>query len=460
MNRFIQRRHALGSLLSLLSFWGLLTNISAAGTENSLANLSLTKNDRILILAPHPDDEVIGCGGIIQAATKTGAEIKVLYLTEGEHNPISLVTYKKRLFFKDKQQAFIKLGKVRKQESTEALGTLGIDETRLIFLDYPDSGIMPIFVEHWGRGNEYQDSLTGLYQAAEGEGVIPNSPYTGEAILNEIENVLRDFKPTKIFCSHPLDQHGDHIGMYLFLKIALWDLGKEIPKPEIYLYLVHYRRWPSPRGFHPDKRLFPPEQLGALNLSWFTFPLNSAQIERKRLAVMKFQSQIRYSRDYLLSFVRSNEIFSEDFKEIPLGVGLNYTLKGEGKIKNISFRSEDSRLTVEIRFVKRRSKTGTIRATLYLFGYQKEKAFKDMPKIKIGFRSNKGYVYNQGRIIRRTGIAFAFKPNGVNFRIPLALLGNPDFILSSLRSGLSGAQIDRWSSWRVINLTAGRDQLD
>lgn len=440
MNRFIQRVY---TLVLLLSFWGAFISISTAEPKRPLANISVAKDDRILILAPHPDDGVIGCGGIIQEAASMGAQLRILYLTEGEHNPISLAAYKKRIFFKDKQQEFIKLGKVRKRESIEAMDVLGIDETQLVFLDYPDSGIRSIFVEHWGRGNEYQDSLTGLYQAEEGEGIIPNSPYIGEAILDEIENVIREFKPTKIFCSHSLDQHSDHIGLYLFLRAALWELQDEIPEPEIYLYIVHYRRWPKPRGFHPDKMLFPPERLGDMDLNWFIFKLSSAQAERKRQAITKFQSQIRYSRDYLLSFVRSNEVFSKDLKEIYLGNGLNYTLKGEEKIKNISFRYD--RLTVDISFLKRMSKASDIKGTLYLFGYQNKKAFKDMPKIKIGFRSNRWCVYNLEHKIRKTGINFELKPNDLHFRIPLSLLGNPDLILYSFKSNLSGTQIDNWS---------------
>ena len=33
----------------------------------------------------------------------------------------------------------------------------------------------------------------------------PGSPYVGESILRDIKAVLRDFKPTKIFVSHPAD---------------------------------------------------------------------------------------------------------------------------------------------------------------------------------------------------------------------------------------------------------------
>lgn len=38
---------------------------------------------RILILVPHPDDEVVGCGGAIQRAQQQGAEVTVLLLSHG-----------------------------------------------------------------------------------------------------------------------------------------------------------------------------------------------------------------------------------------------------------------------------------------------------------------------------------------------------------------------------------------
>ena len=41
------------------------------------------KNDKILVIAAHPDDEVIGCGGTILKAINEGAIVSVLFLGEG-----------------------------------------------------------------------------------------------------------------------------------------------------------------------------------------------------------------------------------------------------------------------------------------------------------------------------------------------------------------------------------------
>ncbi len=51
--------------------------------------------DRVLILAPHPDDEDIGCAGVIQRALKSGAKVKIMYLTNGDHNEFAFIVYEK-----------------------------------------------------------------------------------------------------------------------------------------------------------------------------------------------------------------------------------------------------------------------------------------------------------------------------------------------------------------------------
>ena len=45
--------------------------------------------DKLLVIAPHPDDEVIGCGGIIQRVKKAKGKVYVLFLTIGDTKDFS-----------------------------------------------------------------------------------------------------------------------------------------------------------------------------------------------------------------------------------------------------------------------------------------------------------------------------------------------------------------------------------
>src|ERR1700753_4096951 len=81
-----------------------------------------------LILAPHPDDESLGCGGLIAACVEAGRSPLVVVLTDGAgSHPNS--------------RAFspVRLRARRAQEVRDAVGILGLKENRLVFLDQPDA---------------------------------------------------------------------------------------------------------------------------------------------------------------------------------------------------------------------------------------------------------------------------------------------------------------------------------
>ena len=40
--------------------------------------------DSTLLIAPHPDDEIIGCGGLIQKFVAQGLNIHIVFMTGGE----------------------------------------------------------------------------------------------------------------------------------------------------------------------------------------------------------------------------------------------------------------------------------------------------------------------------------------------------------------------------------------
>jgi LmbE family N-acetylglucosaminyl deacetylase len=82
----------------------------------------------VLILAPHPDDESLGCGGLIAQACAAGHEVHVAILTDGTmSHPNS--------------RAFpaARLAALRQTEAADALATLGLPPERLVFLGYKDA---------------------------------------------------------------------------------------------------------------------------------------------------------------------------------------------------------------------------------------------------------------------------------------------------------------------------------
>ena len=61
--------------------------------------LKLRRRDKVLVLAPHPDDEVMGCGGLL---SKYSTNCDVVFLTDGRHgaqdssSPIEMALIRKK----------------------------------------------------------------------------------------------------------------------------------------------------------------------------------------------------------------------------------------------------------------------------------------------------------------------------------------------------------------------------
>ncbi len=84
--------------------------------------------DRVLILAPHPDDETLGCGAFIIHLKNRGASFRIVTVTDGAASTVS-----QSLNPED-------LKALRRKESAQAIKRLGLAEEDLIFLGYPDGG--------------------------------------------------------------------------------------------------------------------------------------------------------------------------------------------------------------------------------------------------------------------------------------------------------------------------------
>src|SRR3954462_15357013 len=76
------------------------------------------RGERLLVLAPHPDDEVIGCGGLVALHLRDGRKVHVVVATDGAQAG-------------DAAQ--------REAESRAALATLG--DATIEFLSFPDRAL-------------------------------------------------------------------------------------------------------------------------------------------------------------------------------------------------------------------------------------------------------------------------------------------------------------------------------
>jgi LmbE family N-acetylglucosaminyl deacetylase len=88
--------------------------------------------ERVLVLAPHMDDETIGCGGALARHVRAGATVHVVFLTDGRHGSGKMASLKGEA----RQAEEMKLIATRKAEAQRALATLGVQGWT--FLDVED----------------------------------------------------------------------------------------------------------------------------------------------------------------------------------------------------------------------------------------------------------------------------------------------------------------------------------
>ena len=424
--------------------------------------VQLTARDRVLVLAPHPDDETIGAGGIIQAAARMKIPLKIVYLTNGDSNEVAFLVYKKRPVLR--RDAVLAMGEMRRVEAVKAMTLLGVRRDQLVFLGYPDGGTLMMFNRYWD-GPSYKGVLTRVRSVPYPEAKSFRAPYTGQHVLNDLKDILTEFRPTKIFVSHPADTNVDHRALPLYLRVALWDVEERISRPEIYPYLVHHRNFPDPRGYWPQKPLDPPPEMDRGSQRWRRFPLPSTDVERKFSAVMAYRSQVSYNPNYLVSFARGNELFGRyppivlrPVEESAVTDGDNGTAlehesapaQGRPEAGTVIYARRGDSVVITLRIP---GIGGLLNgANIFLNGYRRDVPFGDMPKYRIHVRrGGTAKVYNRHNPVMVEGVTVTRQGNDLTVTVPLDILERPEYILACVRGGRTDGP-DTATAWRVLEV--------
>ncbi|WP_018111235.1 PIG-L deacetylase family protein [Thermus igniterrae] len=254
--------------------------------------------EHLLVLAPHPDDEVLAAAGRMRRTLAAGGRVSVVYLTSGDAFDLAAGSPL------PSQEAMRRLALRRMVEAWRGLEALGVSRENAYFLGFPDQGLFQLFTTHYYLA--YESPYTGLKAVAYPGCYRPGLPYTGKALEATLVELLERLKPTRILLPSPLDAHRDHQATaYLGMQAAA-SLGME---GRLEYYLIHGGyQYPLPKGLHPRLPLYPPPR--GRGLIWWRFPLTEEEVRLKEKAIRAHRSQMRLLGRFLLAFVRQNELFS------------------------------------------------------------------------------------------------------------------------------------------------------
>lgn len=147
----------------------------------------------VLVVAPHPDDECLGCGGTVLALADRGTRVVAVFLTSGELG----------LGRADVATARA----LREAEAEEAAGLLGLARTH--FLRQPDWGLEER-VDHLAR---------------------------------RLRDLLEEESVAHVYAPHAFDDHPDHAAAARAVNAAVAAVGADAPPVSMYEVWTPMRRW-------------------------------------------------------------------------------------------------------------------------------------------------------------------------------------------------------------------------
>jgi LmbE family N-acetylglucosaminyl deacetylase len=262
----------------------------------------------ILILAPHPDDEVLAAGGVIQQHLARGQQVHVALLTSGDAQRLGTLWSARR---------FLALGERRYEESLRALELLGVAAQHVYRLGYPDRALELLWADHWHwkESRPFRSKYTKTDHVPYKKAISPGASYHGWSLVGDLQKLFSRLRPDRIYLPHPCDLHGDHWATHALATYALEQLAhsdRSVPARQsraLYTYLIHRPYWPLPRGKNLRRPLRPPRSLQALDTQWQTAELTAAQTQRKYESIRRYETQMRLIDDHLVNFARRNELF-------------------------------------------------------------------------------------------------------------------------------------------------------
>ncbi|MDD1619912.1 MAG: PIG-L family deacetylase [Methylococcaceae bacterium] len=297
---------------ALLAF---MPSVVLAGNEPSLM---LGPRERLLVLAPHPDDETLSSAGLISQVLEHGGTVREVVVTAGDayvgsvrretgkHNP--------------SRRDYFRYGETRLEESRRAAHLIGNGFIHLDLLGFSDGAIYPDLISHWRRQNPLRSDFTGFsqvaYRVAKDRGVAQD----GQDLRNELVAILRETQPTIIAFPDVMENDSDHaaLGMFTLLAVHDWLVENQHHpiKPRLLAYLIHWQHgWPTGSDWGvpvdwSDQPLLLPSDLPLRGHSRVCVHLTPQQIRLKRSALAEYKTQQRIMADFLAAFVRNSECFT------------------------------------------------------------------------------------------------------------------------------------------------------
>jgi LmbE family N-acetylglucosaminyl deacetylase len=208
-------------------------------------NAELTEFDGLVIIAPHPDDEVLGFAGLAGVFIEQGKPVRTVVVTDGDAYCSACALWSTgsvngkacdaSLLSNLATPEIDSLAEVRRQESIAAAKALGRPAPE--FLTYPDTGLgMAWANSEAGNADKLLrrtdfSSCSSCGDCMTGYGMGPETQLSAKTLTASLDRILgRTTDKTLIATTHWLDSHSDHaaLGAFVSERVAAAEKGRTV----------------------------------------------------------------------------------------------------------------------------------------------------------------------------------------------------------------------------------------
>ncbi len=270
--------------------------------------LEVPSHLRLLVIAPHPDDESLGAAGLMQRVRSLGGRVSVAYLTSGDGylDAVELETGRP----KPRPEDFVDYGERRLREALRALHAMSLQTKNPLIFGFPDGGLMNLLTSHWSSADPFISPYTQDDRSPYPDSLDSNATYSGVALERGLVRLITQLNPKWIAVTAPWDIHPDHAAAFHFLVRALRRLAhanREFASIQVLAYTVHRPDWP---GISEGGLLLPPPGVHPEGATWRFLDLTAPELDGKGRALDEYTSQMDIMAILFRAFVRPNELFA------------------------------------------------------------------------------------------------------------------------------------------------------
>ena len=264
---------------------------------------------QLIVVSPHPDDDVIASAGVIRRALDRGETVYVVYATNGD-------------------AAGQSTGFLRQGEAVNAQSLLGTIEDRLIFLGYPDADLSTIRDEYLFGTGAPLTAANGISATYGNRGLGradyhtyrfgSAATYTWINMVTDLTDVFQQVRPRHIITTSQWDTHLDHKTTYYLVEAAINQAIAAVPgyNPTLHKTTVWpgSAAWPAaadPTAYFTEIPTFPPNPLIWSERESLDVPLSmqaTTGLNSKAEAIAAHQSQ-GGTDGYIGRFIHKDEFF-------------------------------------------------------------------------------------------------------------------------------------------------------